>query len=294
MVMRRGNVACGIDPSRPDYVEGEINFDADLCHAVAAALFDNPDAVEFRTLDADTATGALISGEIDVYVGPISAESPAVIAGPPLFADATGALARNDVNIRTIGDMKFATICLIQESVDERLFNQALGDERVTIQPFRFRASDYDSMYSTYDQGRCDAVVDDRIRLAQRLPALSVPHEQAILDLALTRELRGLLTANDDVQWMTAIYNVGAALIHAEEHGIASDNLEDALASEDPVIREFLGAEGNAGQSLSDDFATRIVRHVGNYAEIYTRHYPDLPRGPNALLKDGGMIAVAP
>ena len=44
---------------------------------------------------------------------------------------------------------------------------------------------------------------------------------------------------------------------------------------------------------LSNDFAVRIVRHVGNYREIYERNISNpfgLERGENALWRDGGLM----
>jgi general L-amino acid transport system substrate-binding protein len=286
ILLNRGSVICGIDPARPDYTPGEINFDADLCRAIAAALFDNPDAATFQSLGTDAALAALDDGEIDVYLG------PGREAHSALFVDATGALARNDVGIRTLADLKFTTVCLIQDSPDERRFNEAIAAERITVQPFLFNSGEYDAMYAAYDQGRCDAVVDDRLRLARRLSTLSVPREQSILDVALIAGTRAWLTPPGDAQWTSIVEAIRSALLRAEALGVSSLNLDEMLASEDPAVRQLLGVEGDAGSSLglSGDFAVRAIRHVGNYAEIYERHYAVLPRGPNALVKDGGML----
>ena len=296
VVLARGAVRCGIDPARPDFDAGQVNFDLDLCRALAAALFDNPDAYTAVQLDSRAAVAALGADKIDIYIGAADQIPSDTFAGPTMFIDAAGALARIDVGIRQISDLKFATVCLIQDSIDERRFMEEAAASRVAVQPFLFNASDRDAMYNAYDEGRCDAVVDDRIRLALRRPALSVPRDHALIDLALIKSKRGMLAAASDANWAAVVDAASSVLIWGEQLSVTSASLEAALLSEDAALRRLLGGEGNIGAQLglSNDFAARIIRRVGNYAEMYERHYDGLPRGPNALVKDGGMIAVEP
>lgn len=294
IVLARGNVICGIDPARPDYSPTAPNFDLDLCRAVAAALFDDADAYDTIPLTQNEAAAALDAGAIDLYVGPTGREWPGVHLGPTLFVDAAGAIARTDVHIARLSDLKFATVCLIQDSIDEQLFNAAADAGRVTVQSFLFNAGDVESMYQTYDEGRCDALVDDRVRLALRLPNLTVSRDHAFIDLTLPVGPRGLLTSQKDANWSTIVDQIGRSLLRAEALGVTSAHLDSALGSDDAAIRQLLGVDGAAGSSLglSEDFVARIVTHIGNYAELYERHYPDLPRGPNALPQDGSNISA--
>ena len=90
--------------------------------------------------------------------------------------------------------------------------------------------------------------------------------------------------------------------MQAEELGITADNVEEiAATSEDPVVRNLLGAEGDLGQGigLDNDFMVKAIAAVGNYGEIYDRHLgPDTPfdlaRGLNAQYTDGGLIYAPP
>jgi general L-amino acid transport system substrate-binding protein len=89
---------------------------------------------------------------------------------------------------------------------------------------------------------------------------------------------------------------IRSGLIRAEELGVTSSSLEEALAGDEADLRYLLGVEGSIGASLglTDDFVARAVKHVGNYGEIYARNFADLPRGPNALADDGGQITSRP
>ncbi|HET7090737.1 MAG TPA: transporter substrate-binding domain-containing protein [Anaerolineae bacterium] len=287
IVLERGNVICGIDVARPDLA----GFDVDFCRAVAAALFDDAEAIDVRPLDLASGAAALRSSAIDVFIG--GPAHTGVPEGPfgsqDWFFDAAGAIARTDVGITRLADLKFATVCMIQGSIEERLFNEAAGAARVRVQPYLFNPGDDDAMYRTYDEGRCDAVVDNRVRLAQRLPALSAPREHALIDLTLPIGWHNPLTDLSDAQWSEAIASIGYSLFRAEELGVSSENVDTALSSDEPAVQELL-----LGSRLgfSSDFVARVIRLVGNYGEVYARHFPDLPRGPNALATDGGLIGV--
>ena len=84
--------------------------------------------------------------------------------------------------------------------------------------------------------------------------------------------------------------------------GVTSENVEElAATTEDPVIRNLLGVEGDLGQGLGldNDFMVKVIKQVGNYGEIYDRHLgPDtifnLERGINAQWTDGGLIYSPP
>jgi general L-amino acid transport system substrate-binding protein len=75
------------------------------------------------------------------------------------------------------------------------------------------------------------------------------------------------------------------------------------MGSDDPSIKRLLGVEGEFGQTdvgLDTDFAVDVLKAVGNYGEIYDRYMgPDgdaftLPRGPNKLWSDGGLLYAPP
>ena len=91
------------------------------------------------------------------------------------------------------------------------------------------------------------------------------------------------------------------ALIVAEEHGITSANVDEALSSEVPEVARLLGLQDDFGEwmGLSRDWAYQAIRQVGSYGEIYDRHFgPDtqlaMPRGLNDLWTRGGLIYAPP
>ena len=68
-------------------------------------------------------------------------------------------------------------------------------------------------------------------------------------------------------------------------------------------IKRLLGTEGNIGEGmgLTNDFMVRVIRHIGNYGEVYERHVGantpvGIPREEslNALWTKGGLMYAMP
>jgi general L-amino acid transport system substrate-binding protein len=77
--------------------------------------------------------------------------------------------------------------------------------------------------------------------------------------------------------------------------------VDEMKESSNPEIRRLLGLEGIAGKGLglSDDWAYRIVKQVGNYGEVFERNVGQgsplkIERGLNAQWKDGGLQFAPP
>ncbi len=70
-VNNRKQLICGVSGQLPGFSfvdsSGEYSgLDVDICRAVAAALFDDPNAVEFRQLNAKERFTAVQTGEVDL------------------------------------------------------------------------------------------------------------------------------------------------------------------------------------------------------------------------------------
>ena len=118
----------------------------------------------------------------------------------------------------------------------------------------------------------------------------------------MSKEPLGPLTKNNDSAWFDVVKWVTYALIEAEELGITQANVDGLKQnSDDPTIRRFLGVDGDLGEGLglSNDFAYRVIKNVGNYGEVYNRNLGEksqfkLPRGMNDLWRNGGLLYSPP
>lgn len=138
------------------------------------------------------------------------------------------------------------------------------------------------------------ALHGDRFRLAK-------PAEAIVLPDVISKEPLGPVVRSDEFPWFTVVKWVNFALVNAEELGISSANLDEALKSQKPDVRRFSGAEGGFGKALGldADWAIRAVKAGGNYADIYERNLGTgsklgIPRGLNQLWSMGGVLYAPP
>ncbi|MEX2541205.1 MAG: amino acid ABC transporter substrate-binding protein [Trueperaceae bacterium] len=311
VVQDRGHLICGVHDSKPGF--GVLNeqgvyagFDTDFCRAVAAAIFDDPSKVEFVPLNSSTRFTAIQSGEVDVVfrsTAHTSRSDAGVDFGPVNFYDGQGVMIGADLPVESITDLGGAVICTAQGSASERNITDYMRARDVEFELVTYQ--DFDRVMSVFEEGRCDAFTGDRSVLVSRKAIASDPSAFRILSETISKEPLAPVVAQNDSAWLDVVSWVVFATITAEELGITQENV-DSFADTDsdadaPSIRRFLGIAGDTGESigLSDDFAARIIRAVGNYGEIYERHLGpdtafDLPRGVNSLHTDGGLMYSPP
>jgi len=130
---------------------------------------------------------------------------------------------------------------------------------------------------------------------------LTKPDEHVILPDVISKEPLAPVVRHRDDDWLMIVKWTLFAMVNAEELGISSLNIDAALKSKKPDVMRFVGTEGEYGEELglSKDWAARIVRHVGNYGEVYERNVGiesklGIPRGLNQLWNAGGILYAPP
>mgnify|MGYP001795879537 FL=1 len=308
-VLDRGELICGVDGGIPgfSFVEDGAysGLDVDVCKAVAAALFDDPEAVVYRNLDSTERFEALKGGEVDMLsrntTWTISRDtSVGMEFGPTTFYDGQGMMVRSDSGITELADFEGRSVCVEAGTTTELNLADQMRELGVTFEPQTFQ--DADAAYAAYEANSCEGMTSDNSQLFARRSTLSNPGEHILLEVTMSKEPLGPLTGNNDSAWFDTVKWVTFALIEAEELGLTADNIEEtAAASEDPTIKRFVGDEGTLGSDmgLPNDFAMRAVKHVGNYGEVFERNLGadsqfELDRGQNALWTDGGLLYSPP
>ena len=307
LVRERGELICGVNGSLPgfsflDQATGEMSgFDADFCRALAAAIFGDPDAVDFRPTNADARGPALQTGEVDVLIRnttwTATRDTQWGLFAPTTFYDGQGIMVRTADGIATIEDLEGATICVQTGTTTELNLADVLGAAGVNYTPQTF--GELEQTYSAYDEESCDAVTSDKSQLLSVRTTLTNPDEHEILEATLSKEPLGPVTPFGDEEWFNVVKWMVFAVIEAEEYGVTSENVQDMVDSDNPAIARLLGAEGAIIPGLDADWVVDVISAVGNYGEIYDRNLgPDTPmaleRGLNALYTDGGILYAAP
>lgn len=311
IVQDRGVLNCGGNANVPGfgYLDPDSNqfsgFDIDFCKAYAAAVLGDSEAIEVRATTGTDRFPVLQAGEVDVLARnttwTISRDTSLGFNFAPVnFYDGQGMMVRRDSGVETLADLEGATVCVQQGTTTEKNLADVFRAQSINYEPVVL--ADQPATLSAYAEGRCDGFTTDKSGLVSSQTQLPEPDAHIILDETMSKEPLAPVVRHGDDQWFDIIKWVTYGLIQAEELGITSENVEEmAATSEDPVIRNLLGAEGDLGQGigLDNDFMVTVISQVGNYGEIYDRHLGpdtlfDLPRGQNGLWTEGGLMYAMP
>jgi len=304
-VKKAGIIRCGVNAtaaglSVPDSQGRFQGFDADICRAMAVALFNDAGKVQFVPVTAQARFTGLQGGEFDILYRTTALTlardtTLGLTIAVPVVYTGQGFLVKKSLGAKTAKDLNGATICAIQGSEIERNVNDYVAREGIKMTTLAFDTTD--TVSGAFYAGRCDAVSNDMISLQTvRLRAPS-PGDYVTLPDIIAKEPQGFLVRNGDPEFEKLARWVIFALIQAEEFGLTKANVEAARHdSKDPKIRRFLGLEGNVGKGfeLPDTWAYEVIRAFGNYGEVYDRHLGKdglgMDRGPNRLWTDGGLM----
>ncbi|MDM8531151.1 amino acid ABC transporter substrate-binding protein [Anaerolineales bacterium HSG25] len=311
IVQERGILNCGGNANVPGFgyldpdTQEFTGFDIDFCRTVAAAVLGDAEAIEVRQLTAQERFPVLQSGEVDV----LSRNTTWTISRDTslgfnfvgvTFYDGQGMMVRKDSGVTSLDDLAGATICVQQGTTTEKNLADVMRSLGLDYEPVVSESAE--NARNAYDEGRCDGFTTDKSGLVSQQILLATPEDHVILDETMSKEPLGPLVRHGDDQWFDIVKWVTFGTIAAEEYGITSANVNEiAATTEDPVIRNLLGVEGELGQGvgLDDDFMINVIQQVGNYGEIYDRHLGpdtpfDLPRGQNTLYTEGGLMYAPP
>jgi general L-amino acid transport system substrate-binding protein len=305
-----------LDPNSGDVVGLEV----DLCRALAVALFGDPAAVQFPPYaDADTAMKALQSGEADLLIWDspwtLTADTSGLEFGPPIFYTGEGIAVKAESGAKTWSDLNSKAVCVVKGSTAEsEILPYAVG------QGSNLQLISSDTLQAAWQNlqtGRCDALSAERVQLLSQQQRATDPQSYTVWDGAndvYTHEPYAPMMRNDDEQWSNIVRWTMLGLVEAEQLGITSVTVQSLVRQTDaktnkletddvylarvgPERARFLDSTLGIGAQLGlqPDFMRQAIVAVGNYGEIYERHFGtqgDLPlkRGMNSLSSDGGLI----
>lgn len=308
-VRDRGMLICGISGTLPGFsVIGEdgsiTGMDWDYCRAVAAAVLGDADAVEGRGSTGTDRFPRLQNGEFDVLsrntTWTISRDTALGFDfAPTTFYDGQGMMVRAESGIQTLEDLEGGSVCVGKGTTTEKNLADVFRQLGIDYEPVVFEENT--APREAYDEGRCDGWTTDKSGLVSGQTQMTDPSEHVILEATMSKEPLGPVVRHGDDNWFDIVKWTVNCTIQAEELGITSENVDDFLGSEDPVVANLLGDEGDLGQALnlSNDFCYQVISQVGNYGEIYDRNLGpetpfNLPRGVNNLWTDGGLLYSPP
>ncbi|MDB5610757.1 MAG: amino acid transporter substrate-bindnig protein, partial [Bradyrhizobium sp.] len=215
------------------------------------------------------------------------------------YYDGEGFMVPRARNIDSALELNNSKVCVQSETTTQLNLADYFRANNMKYQEMKF--GKLDEVFKAYDSGKCDVLTADVSQLYALRLNLGKPADHIILPDVISKEPLAPVVRQRDDDWMMIVKWTLYAMINAEELGITSQNIDEALKSKKPDVMRLVGTEGDYGEELglTKDWAARIIRHVGNYGEVYERNVGagsklGIPRGLNQLWSAGGIQYAPP
>jgi general L-amino acid transport system substrate-binding protein len=290
--------------SNPDDKGNWTGLDVDLCRAISAAIFNDPGKVKFVPLSAKDRFTALQSSEVDVLSRNSTWTSSRDTSLGLNFAainyyDGQGFMVRKALKVNSALELNGASVCTQTGTTTELNLADYFRANNMKYEVVAFATAD--ETVKAYDGGRCDVFTTDVSQLYAEKLKLANANDHVILPEIISKEPLGPAVRHGDDQWLDVVKWVHFAMLNAEELGVSQKTIDDALKSPVPEIKRLVGTEGPYGEQLglTKDWVVRIIKHVGNYGEVYERNIGsgsklNVARGLNRLWTKGGIQYAPP
>jgi len=303
-VKARGSLICGVNEGLPgfSFVDQRgvwTGFDVDFCRAIAAAIFGDPNKVKLVPLSADARFQALRDGKIDVlsrnstWTMGREAEFGLTFVGVTYY-DGQGFMVPRRMRINSALELDGAKVCVQSGTTTIDNLADFFTSNGMTLQ--EVVSTSTDQSVSDYDSGRCSVLTSDLSQLYALRLRLSSPGDHIILPDVISKEPLGPVVRDNDLQWIGVVKWTYFAMLDAEELGVGSKTINQALKSRKPEVMRLVGTSGDFGEriGLTNAWAANVVRYVGNYGEVFDRNLGSktqlaIPRGLNELWNAGGI-----
>jgi general L-amino acid transport system substrate-binding protein len=307
-VKDRGSLVCGVSQglpgfSNPDDKGNWTGFDVDFCRAIAAAVLNDATKVKFTPLSAKDRFEPLKTGEIDVLsrntTWTLSRDVSFGNFAAVTYYDGQGFMVRKALKVNSALELNGASVCTQTGTTNELNLSDYFRANNMKYEVIAFGTAD--ETVKAYEAGRCDVFATDVSQLYAEKLKLANANDHVILPEVISKEPLAPLVRHGDDQWFDVVKWTVYAMLNAEELGVSSKNVDEALKSNLPEIRRLLGVEGNFGEQLglSNDWVVRILKQVGNYGEVFDRNVGTgsklgISRGVNRLWTKGGIQYAPP
>ncbi|MGJ5621055.1 amino acid ABC transporter substrate-binding protein [Sulfitobacter sp. MF3-043] len=309
-VKARGKLNCGVTTGLVGFAAPDANgvwdgFDVAVCRAVAAAVLNDPTAVEFIPTTGKTRFTALASGEIDMLARNTTwtfsrdVDLKFDFIGVNYY-DGQGFMVPKALGVSSAKDLDGATVCIQTGTTTELNLADFFRANNISYEPVPIETNAEGQQQ--YLAGACDTYTTDASGLAATRATFENPGDHVLLPEIISKEPLGPLVRHGDNEWGDVVRWTLNALIAAEELGVSSANIEEMAGNTtNPEVARLLGTEGTLGEMLGLDagWAKAAIMAGGNYGEIFAKNIGEetpigLARGLNAQWTDGGLLYTPP
>jgi len=296
-IVERGFVRCGVPREKPGFAifrnGTALGFDADLCRAVAAAVFGESEGrVEFVPTSAMDRWKVLQNGSIDLLARGTThtmerdVYEPSVKAGfefsSPYLYNGLGfggvpPFGKCADNVRVEGECADLMICVTAGTTHVPLV------ENIFSSNFTLQVASELELYTNLASGKCNAIAEEQTGIAEIFVRAVYDGDYEVGEKQFSKEPLAVVTREGDAYWNDFVFWVIESLLKADEQNIRRSN-----ATRFSQTQHF-------GPKYRRMFQ-RAIRDVGSYSEIYNRNLEGvpLPRLNHMNVGNSGLIYSFP
>lgn len=309
-IKARGQVRCGINVhpgySAPDAEGHWSGIWYDLCRALAASALGDASRVDMIPVESINRFSALNAGSIDLVADGatdnLEREAKLGLTFPAIWLyDGQSFLAHRSLRLKSIRAASNLAVCVTDGTTTRQNLEEFVRREKLNLRILTTQTEQ--GAWQSYLKGRCDLLTSDHFSLLSHLTLdAQNPADHVLMPEVISKEPLGPAVRSDDLQWIRLVRWTIYALIAAEEHGLTAANVGQPPAAD--ADAETLLLTGNAPDyaetlGIPPGWAKRAIAQVGNYGEIYSRHFGEASplkseRGINALWTKGGLMYAPP
>jgi general L-amino acid transport system substrate-binding protein len=312
-IKARGALICGVPTGIAGFAAADsqgkwVGLDVDVCRAISAVLFGDPEKVKYVPLTSQQRFTALQSGEVDLLSNntTVTLQRDTALGldfTAITYYDGQGFMVAKKLGVKSAKELGGATVCVAPGTTTELNLADYFRANKMSFKPVVIEK--VEEIRAAFFSGRCDVYTTDVSSLAAtrvaNTPAPLTPEDFVILPEIISKEPLGPMVRHGDNQFADIVRWTQYAMLEAEEYGITSKNVDEMLKSENPTIKRILGVTPGMGKALGVDekWVYNIVKQVGNYGESFDRHVGPgsllkIDRGVNKLWTQGGLQYAPP
>ena len=220
-VTERGYLQCGVTEGVPGFSFPDDNNnwtgnEVDFCRAMAAAIFDDPEAVRYTPLTSQVRFESLANGNVDVLsrttTWTMSRDTDLGISFTgTMFYDGQGFMVREDSGVTSATELSGAAVCIESGTTTELNAADYFATQGMDLSNAVVFVNQ-DEVVQAYLDGRCDVFTTDSSALAAERSGFCDPEAHIILPEMISIEPIGPSVRQGDTQWFVKhVGNYGEA-----------------------------------------------------------------------------------
>ena len=155
------------------------------------------------------------------------------------YYDGQGFLLRREAGIDTALQLGGKTVCTQTGTTSELNLADYFRANDMALKVLALGTAE--ESRKAYDDRKCDVLTSDVSQLYAERLKLAAPDSHIILPEVISKEPLGPAVRQGDDQWFNLVKWTLYALINAEELGVKSATIDDAMKSANPDIRRLVG-----------------------------------------------------